>query len=156
MKSGAAACRWFANPVKVGDRFPAAVVAIVKFEDQAGFSNEIVDINEYFENKNVVVVGYPGAFTPTCMSQQIPQFIGRAEDIRAKGADEIVALSVNDPFVITAFAELLGGRDKINFIADGNGELTQALGLDMDLTAVQLGPIRSKRFTMIVKNNIIT
>ena len=63
---------------------------------------------------------------------------------------------MNDPFVITAFAELLGGRDKINFIADGNGELTQALGLDMDLTAVQLGPIRSKRFTMIVKNNIIT
>jgi len=58
--------------------------------------------------------------------------------------------------VVTAFAELLGGRDKVTFIADGNGELTSALGLDMDLTSVQLGPIRSKRFTMIVKNNHIT
>ena len=73
-----------------------------------------------------------------------------------KGADEILALSVNDPFVITAFAELLGGRTKINYIADGNGELTQGLGLGMDLSAVQLGPIRSKRFTMIVKNNVVT
>ena len=65
-------------------------------------------------------------------------------------------MSVNDPFVVTAFAELLGGREKVNFIADGNGELTQALGMDMDLTPVQLGPVRSKRFTMIVKNNMIT
>jgi glutaredoxin/glutathione-dependent peroxiredoxin len=65
-------------------------------------------------------------------------------------------MSVNDPFVVTAFAELLGGRDRVSFIADGNGELTSALGLDMDLTPVQLGPIRSKRFTMIVKNNNIT
>lgn len=142
--------------LKVGDKFPSAVVAIVKFESGEGFTNEIIDVNEYFENKNVVLIGYPGAFTPTCMSQHIPQFIGRADDIRAKGADEVIAMSVNDPFVITAFAELLGGRQRINFIADGNGELTQALGLDMDLTAVQLGPIRSKRFTMIVKNNTIT
>ena len=65
-------------------------------------------------------------------------------------------MSVNDPFVVTAFAELLGGREKITFIADGNGELTDALGLDRNLTAVQLGPIRSKRFTMIVKNNLVT
>jgi len=124
------------NVVKPGDKFPQAVVAIVKFEDQSGFANEIVDINEYFENKNVVLIGYPGSFTPTCMSQHIPQFIQRADEMRAKGADEIIAMSVNDPFVVTAFAELLGGRDKISYIADGNGELTQALGLGMDLTAV--------------------
>ena len=64
-------------------------------------------------------------------------------------------MSVNDPFVVTAFAEYLQGRDKLTFIADGNGELTKALGMDMDLTAVQLGPIRSKRFTMIVKDNTV-
>jgi peroxiredoxin len=142
--------------VKPGDKFPSAVVAIVRFEENQGFTNEIVDINEYLENKNVVLVGYPGCFTPTCMHQHIPQFIGKADEIKKKGAEEIIALSVNDPFVVVAFAELLGGRDKINFIADGNGELTKALGLDFDLTAVQLGPIRSKRFTMIVKNNRIT
>ena len=121
--------RFFSNTetkqvVKVGDKFPSAIVAVVKFEPESGFTNEVVDINEYFENKNIVLVGYPGAFTPTCMSQQIPQFIGRSDEIKAKGADEIVALSVNDPFVVTAFAELLAGRDKVTFIADGNGELT--------------------------------
>lgn len=144
------------SKIKVGDKFPPAVVAVVKFDENNGFTNEIVDINEYFENKSVVLIGFPGAFTPTCMSQHIPQFIGRSNEIRQKGADEIIAMSVNDPFVTTAFAEILSGRDKLSFIADGNGELTSALGLDMDLTPVQLGPIRSKRFTMIVKNNVIT
>ena len=142
--------------LKAGDKFPQAVVAVVKYDPELGFSNEIVDINEYFENKNVVLIGYPGAFTPTCMSQHIPQFITEADAIKLKGADEIIALSVNDPFVVTAFAELLGGRERINYLADGNGELTKALGYDFDLTSVQLGPIRSKRFTMIVKNNMIT
>lgn len=56
------------QPVKVGDKFPSAIVAVVKFEPESGFTNEVVDINEYFENKNIVLVGYPGAFTPTCMS----------------------------------------------------------------------------------------
>jgi len=142
--------------IKVGDKFPQAVVAVVKYEGGEGFSNEIVDINEYFENKNIVLIGFPGAFTPTCMMQHIPQFIQKADELKAKGADEVIAMSVNDPFVTIAFAELLGGRNKVNFIADGNGELTQALGMDMDLTPVQLGPIRSKRFTMIVKNNSVT
>lgn len=61
------ALRYFgATPAKVGDKFPQAVVAVVRFEPDEGFTNEIVDINEYFENKNVILVGYPGAFTPTC------------------------------------------------------------------------------------------
>lgn len=68
--------------------------------------------------------------------QHIPEFISLAETIKKKGADEILALSCNDPFVVTAFAEFLGGKKLINFLADGNGELTQALDLGMDLTAI--------------------
>ena len=64
-------------------------------------------------------------------------------------------MSVNDPFVMSAFAEMMGGREQVNFVADGNGELTKALGLDLDLSPVMLGPIRAKRFTMIIKNNVI-
>jgi peroxiredoxin len=64
-------------------------------------------------------------------------------------------MSVNDPFVVSAFGEYLGGKHLINYIADGNGEFTKALGFDMDLTPVQLGPVRCKRFSMIVKNNRI-
>ena len=62
-------------------------------------------------------------------------------------------MSVNDPFVVTAFAEKLDGNDHVNYMADGNGDWTKALGLDFDLSAVQLGNVRSKRFSMIVKNN---
>lgn len=64
-------------------------------------------------------------------------------------------MAVNDPFVIAAFAEYLQVKNLISFIADGNGEFTKALGMEMDLSAVQLGQVRSKRFSMIVKNNII-
>ena len=82
----------------------------------------------------------------------IPEYIEEAEKIKAGGADEIIAMSVNDPFVMTAFAERLGGKHLINFAADGNGEFTQALGVDMDLSVAQLG-MRSKRFSAVIKRN---
>ena len=91
------------------------------------------------KNKKVVIVGYPGAFTPTCMAEHVPDFIEKAAAIKAAGCDEILALSVNDPFVVTAFAEKLGGKQLVNYIADGNGELTKALGMAMDLSVAQLG-----------------
>ena len=68
------------------------------------------------------------------MATHVPDFIAKAEAIKAAGCDEILALAVNDPFVITAFAEKLGGKQQINYIADGNGELTKALGLQLDLS----------------------
>ena len=80
----------------------------------------------------------------------MPDFIAQAEAIKAAGADEILALAVNDPFVITAFAEKLGGKQLINFVADGNGEFTKALGLGLDLSVAQLGNNRTKRCSMIV------
>ena len=99
----------------------------------------------------MVIVGYPGAFTPSCTASHIPDFISKAESIKAAGCDEIIALAVNDPFVISAFAEKLGGKQLVNYVADGNGELTKALGLELDLSVAQLGNNRSKRFSMIVK-----
>ena len=89
------------------------------------------------------------------MQQHIPGYIASAAQIKAGGADEILAMSVNDPFVVTAFAEKLDGKQLVNYIADGNGEFTKALGLDFDLSAVQLGNVRSKRFSMVVKNNSV-
>jgi len=115
--------------ITAGDRFPSAVVSIVKHDGKNGFSSEIVDAAEYLQGRKVVIVGYPGAFTPTCMATHVPDFIAKAESIKAAGCDEILALAVNDPFVITAFAEKLGGKQLISYIADGNGELTKALGL---------------------------
>ena len=112
-------------------------------------------MEEYFENKNIVLIGYPGAFTPTCMSEHLPGYVGLAETMLKQGADEILALSVNDPFVVTAFAEYLGSKKLINFLADGNGEFTTALDLGMDLSSVHMGQLRTRRLSMIIKRNRI-
>lgn len=103
------AMRSFAS-VSVGDKVPSAVVSVVKHDGQNGFQSEIVDASDYIQGKKVVIVGYPGAFTPSCTASHIPDFIKNAEAIKAAGCDEILALAVNDPFVITAFAEKLGGK----------------------------------------------
>mmetsp|Transcript_33545 Transcript_33545/g.24192 ORF Transcript_33545/g.24192 Transcript_33545/m.24192 type:complete len:88 (-) Transcript_33545:395-658(-) len=65
--------------VKVGDKIPSSLVSVVKFDQEKGYVNEIVDVQDYFENKNIVLVGYPGAFTPTCMATHIPAFIEHAD-----------------------------------------------------------------------------
>lgn len=143
----------FASTVKVGDKVPSALVAVVKYGAN-GFQTEQVDISKYLENKHAVLVGYPGAFTPTCMATHIPDYINNAAKIREQGADEIICFSVNDPFVVTAFAEKLGGKGLVNFVADGNGEFTKALGLDMDLSVAQLS-VRGKRMSMVVKQNTV-
>ena len=140
--------------VEVGKKLPSAAVSVVR-HDGEGWKNEIVDTSEYLANKTVVLVGYPGAFTPTCMQQHIPGYIASATQITSGGADEIIAMSVNDPFVVTAFADKLDGKQLVNYMADGNGEFTKALGLDFDLSAVQLGDVRAKRFSMVVKNNTV-
>lgn len=139
------------STIKVGDKLPSALVSVVKHGED-GFKSESVDTSSYFENKHVVLVGYPGAFTPTCMATHIPQYIENAEQIKAQGADEVICMSVNDPFVVTAFAQHLGGKDKVSFLADGNGEFTKALGLEMDLSVAFLAT-RGKRMSMVVKNN---
>ena len=137
--------------IKVGDKIPSAHVSVVKFGD-SGFTSEIVDTAKYLENKKVVIVAYPGAFTPTCMNTHIPEYINNATKVKQQGADEIIAMSVNDPFVVTAFAEKLGGKQHVNFFADGNGEFTKALGIGMDLSVAQLST-RSKRMSMVVHSN---
>ena len=139
--------RGFAS-VKVGDVVPSAKVSVVQW-DGKGFSNEIMDTSDFFSGKRVVLVGYPGAFTPTCEGTHLPEYIADAQRIKKDGT-HLVSMAVNDPFVISAFAMKLGGEDKMTYIADGNGDFTKALGLDFDLSAVQLGHIRTKRMSMIV------
>lgn len=142
------------SSVQAGDKIPSALVSVVS-HDGEGFQNDAVDIADYIQGKKVVIVGYPGAFTPTCMATHVPDFIAKAEAIKAAGADEILALAVNDPFVITAFAEKLGGKHLVNYIADGNGEFTKALGLELDLSVAQLGNNRTKRCSMLVSQGQI-
>ena len=83
----------------------------------------------------VVLFGVPGAFTPTCSDHHLPGFVLRAEELRAKGADRVVCVSVNDPFVMGAWGKDQNVGDSVVMLADGNGELADAMGLTMDGTA---------------------
>lgn len=130
MQQQSVVVRHFSSPGE-GGRIPSGTMAlVVKHDGENGFSREMIDIAEYVDGKKVIIVGYPGAFTTQCMTRHLPDFISKADEIKRAGCDEILALSVNDPFVVTAFAEKLGGEHLVNYVADGNGEITKALGLE--------------------------
>ena len=150
MRAASFATRGFA--VKVGDAIPSAKVSMVSSDASGAFEHKQVDTAEYFENRNIVLVGFPGPFTGVCTATHIPEYIEAAKEIKARGADEIVCMSLSDPFVLKVFAEHLGGKQNVNYLADGNGDFTKALGVEVDLSAALLST-RNKRFSMIIKSN---
>ena len=109
---------------------------------------EQVQSGEFFAGKKVAVFAVPGAFTPTCSAKHLPGFVEKAAELKAKGIDEIVCTSVNDPFVMGAWQKADGSPD-ITFLADGNGDFAKAIGLTMDGSGFGLGT-RSQRYSMIV------
>jgi peroxiredoxin len=135
--------------INVGDKIPSVTL---KRLDRSGNLEE-VHTDSMFAGRKVVVFSVPGAFTPTCSTQHLPSYIERAGELRAKGVDEIACLSVNDPWVMKAWSDQAGAGDTVSMLPDGNGELTRALGLELDGGAV-LGP-RGKRFSMLVEDGVV-
>ncbi len=127
-----------------GDTLPDATLMLV-----TASTPEPVRISEYLNDKKVVIIAVPGAFTPTCSAQHLPSLMENADAIKAKGVDEIVCVAVNDPFVLKAWAEDQGTDGIITMLADGSGLFTKALGLELDLIGRGLG-VRSQRYAMIV------
>ena len=113
-----------------------------------------VFLSEELKNKSVIIFGVPGAFTPTCTEKHMPGFIKLHQQIINKGVDNIYCLSVNDNFVMHAWILSYTDGDKIIGIADGNGEICHNLNLLTDKSKNFMG-MRSKRFAMIVRDNII-
>ncbi len=109
---------------------------------------------QLFDGQTVVLVGVPGAFTSTCHNAHIPQFVDNAAAFRAKGVDRIVVMAVNDHHVMKVWGESLGGAGKIDFVADGAGNYTRALGLEVDMSATGLGK-RCKRFSALVRDGVV-
>eukprot|EP01090_Pellita_catalonica_P018603 TRINITY_DN6062_c0_g1_i1.p1 TRINITY_DN6062_c0_g1~~TRINITY_DN6062_c0_g1_i1.p1 ORF type:complete len:188 (-),score=38.09 TRINITY_DN6062_c0_g1_i1:56-619(-) len=110
-----------------------------------GIDNAPLLVDDLFGKKKVALVGIPGAFTPVCTSKHLPEFVAKKDALLAAGFDEVVVLTVNDSFVVKAFAEHLKA-DGITFVADWDGALSEALGTKADLSAAGLGS-RSTRFT---------
>ena len=133
--------------IQEGDKIPAVTV---KATDMSNLTTD-----ELFSGKKVVLFAVPGAFTPTCSNQHLPGFIESADAIRAKGVDDIICMSVNDAFVMDSWGKDRGVGDKVRLIADGNGELSKALGLDFDGSGIGFG-LRCQRFAAIVENGVVT
>ena len=113
------------------------------------------DSHILFERKKVVLTGVPGAFTPTCSEKHLPDFIEKENEVRALGIDEIFFMAVNDPFVMAYWGKYYNKPDSIRMIGDPDGSFTKEVGLDIDLSVAGLG-LRSKRFTAVIEENIMT
>jgi len=135
--------------IKVGDKIPS--VTLMEKKDGGP---KPVKTDELFAGKKIVLFALPGAFTPTCSAKHLPGFIQNADAIKAKGVDAIACLSVNDAFVMGAWGEQQGAGDKVMMLADGNGDFTRAVGLEMDGSRFGMGP-RSQRYAMIVDNGVV-
>lgn len=112
-----------------------------------------LDTEEFFANKKVVLFAVPGAFTPTCSEAHLPGFVVAADELKAKGVDAIICLSVNDAFVMNAWGKAQNAEN-LMMVADGDGSYTKALGLEMETGA--FGGTRSQRYSMIIDNGIVT
>ena len=129
--------------IAVGDTLPNATLIKV-----TGNGPEKVDAADYFKGRKVALFSVPGAFTPTCSARHLPGFVEKAEELKAKGVEEIACTAVNDAFVLDAWSEKNGAKS-ITMLADGNGEFVRALGLEMDGSGFGMGT-RGQRFSMIV------
>eukprot|EP01025_Chloroclados_australasicus_P045724 TRINITY_DN501_c2_g1_i1.p3 TRINITY_DN501_c2_g1~~TRINITY_DN501_c2_g1_i1.p3 ORF type:complete len:201 (-),score=37.25 TRINITY_DN501_c2_g1_i1:197-799(-) len=113
-----------------------------------------ITVDELCGGKKVVMFAVPGAFTPTCSMKHLPGFVEKADEIKAKGIDTIACVSVNDAFVMDAWAKSVQVGDKVMMLADGSGKFTEAIGVSLDLKDKGLG-IRSRRYVMIVEDGVV-
>ena len=136
--------------ISVGDKIPEATVMQMTADGPAPLSTA-----DLFAGKKVVLFAVPGAFTPTCSAQHLPGYIDNADALASKGADSIVCMAVNDVFVMDAWGKNAGAGDNIAMVADGNGDFTKALGLELDGSGFGLGQ-RSQRFSLIADDGVVT
>ena len=132
-----------------GDKIPSVDLNIMTGDGPGGISTD-----DLFAGKTVAVFGLPGAFTRTCSAKHLPGFVDNADALRAKGIDDIVCISVNDPFVMAAWAKAQNVGDKVLMVADGSAKFARAAGLDTDMSAKGFG-VRCRRFSMVVEDGTV-
>ena len=142
--------------IKVGDKLPAGTVMEYSEVEGEGCSigPNAVDIGKAAAGKTIAIFAVPGAFTPTCSAKHVPGFVEKAAEFKAAGVDEIWCLSVNDAFVMGAWAKDQKTGDKVRMLGDGSGTFATALGLTLDLQARGMG-LRSARYSMLVKDGVV-
>ncbi len=135
--------------IQVGDKIPSSTLFHMT---EMGVTKITTD--ELFAGKKVVLFALPGAYTPTCSALHLPGFVMSSDKLFKKGVDSIVCLSVNDPYVMAAWGEQHYVADKVTMVADGNADLTRAIGLEIDLSESGMS-LRSQRYAMIVNDGTV-
>ena len=142
--------------IKVGDTLPA--VTLQEYSEVEGNGCSIgpnpVNVAEASKGKTIALFALPGAFTPTCSAKHVPGYVAQADALKAKGVDTIACMSVNDAFVMGAWARDQHTDGKVRMLADGSGDFTRALGLTLDLTARGMG-VRCQRFSMLIDDGVV-
>jgi peroxiredoxin len=141
------------NMIKVGDNLPSST--LMEYRDVEGGGCSIgpnpVDVSAAAVNKTIALFALPGAFTPTCSAKHVPGYVANFDALRSAGVDEIWCISVNDAFVMGAWARDQKTEGKVRMLADGDAVFTKATGLTLDLSGKGMG-LRSNRYSMLVKN----
>ena len=135
--------------IAVGDKIPTTPVTLATPDGP-----KKTDSRDVLGKGKVALFSVPGAFTPTCSAKHLPGFVEKANALKAKGVDKIVCMSVNDAFVMKAWAEAQKASGVIDMLADGNGEFARALGLTLDARGFGMGE-RSQRFSAILQNGVV-
>ncbi len=143
--------------IKIGDRLPDGKLAEFIETETEGCSlgPNTFEVANLVKGKTIAIFGLPGAFTPTCSAQHVPGYVKHANQLRAKGVNEIWCISVNDAFVMGAWGRDQQATGIVRMMADGNGDFTKALGLEFDLKGFGMG-VRSQRYSMLVKDGVVT
>ena len=134
--------------IKAGDTMPSG-----SFKHITKDGMQTLTSDQLFKGKTVVLFSVPGAFTPTCDAKHLPGFVENASKLKAKGVDTIACIAVNDAFVMNAWGKHGNVGDKILMLADGNGDYSRALGLELDARGFGMG-MRGQRFAIVAKDGV--
>ena len=142
--------------IKVGDKLPdGELQEFVETETEGcSLGPNTFKVQDLAKGKKIVVFGLPGAFTPTCSAKHVPGYVQQLDALKGKGVDEVWCLSVNDAFVMGAWARDQKTGGKVRMMADGSAAYAKKLGLELDLTARGMG-VRSQRFSMLVDDGVV-
>ena len=143
--------------IKAGDKLPdGKLTESTEFDSQTqcALPPKEVSVADAVKGKKIAIFGLPGAYTPTCSAKHVPSYLANLDKLKAKGLDEVWCVAVNDGFVMAHWGRDQKATGKIRFLGDGSAAWTKALGLELDLTARNMG-VRMNRFSMLVDNGVV-
>jgi peroxiredoxin len=135
--------------IQVGSKMPDGAFKVMTDEGPKALTTDAL-----FKGKKVLLFSVPGAYTPTCSGKHLPGYVNNAASLKAKGIDTIACMAVNDVFVMNAWGQSANVGDKVQMLADGNGDYVKALGLELDARGFGMGA-RGQRFSLIVEDGVV-